>query len=228
MQVYKLGQTAPGKEEKLMTLTISRDDMRVKAWTQYIKMKDGFECQKCHSNKNLQAHHCIPYSISPELAYDSNNGITLCKSCHSEFHNKYGRIKCSHYDISVFIGKVKKCDLNSFSNQECDFYEVIKFYKSTQTNSVKCDSPILISQSSYNGYINHPIAGYKEFVDLMIERGECKIASDDIVNDYNNELKKNKRMAIKITKEDAIKFEKKYHLPGIIELAINREICTFS
>lgn len=83
---------------------VLREDVRVKAWTPAVKMRDGFECKKCHVKKNLQSHHCIPYNIAPEMAFDINNGITLCRSCHSDFHSRFGSTSCGHYEISVVLG----------------------------------------------------------------------------------------------------------------------------
>ena len=50
--------------------------------------RDGRKCVKCGSNKNLHAHHIKMLSIYPELAFDVNNGITLCAYCHKELHKK--------------------------------------------------------------------------------------------------------------------------------------------
>lgn len=91
-----------------MTKQVAREDPKVKAWTGNVKSRDGFACQKCGSNKNLQAHHCVPYNVMPEMAYDINNGITLCKSCHAEFHSRYGTKRCGHYEVALFLGRVKE------------------------------------------------------------------------------------------------------------------------
>jgi len=37
-------------------------------------------CAVCGSTKNLEAHHIIPYNVSPELELELDNLITLCES----------------------------------------------------------------------------------------------------------------------------------------------------
>lgn len=89
-------------------------------------MRDGFECKKCNAKKNLQAHHCIPVNVSPEMVYDINNGITLCRSCHAEFHSKYGHSRCGHYEISEFIGNSETITIDSFCNANRTTHPIIK------------------------------------------------------------------------------------------------------
>ena len=52
--------------------------------------RDGFACVMCGCNKGgvLQAHHINPVGCNPELVYVSDNGITLCKKCHSSIRGK--------------------------------------------------------------------------------------------------------------------------------------------
>lgn len=40
--------------------------------------------------KDLTAHHLDGYSWCKEKRLDINNGITLCKECHEDFHIIYG------------------------------------------------------------------------------------------------------------------------------------------
>lgn len=52
-----------------------------------IIIADGGECQRClilfgwHTVDNLQVHHIKPRTQFPELTYDNDNLITLCKTC---------------------------------------------------------------------------------------------------------------------------------------------------
>jgi hypothetical protein len=53
-------------------------------WTKDVKDRDGWKCKignkDCHGR--LESHHILPWSKYPELWYDINNGITLCKFHH--------------------------------------------------------------------------------------------------------------------------------------------------
>lgn len=54
--------------------------------------RDGYICRCCgSSNKNtLIVHHLDGYNWCRERRYDETNAITLCDTCHSNFHVSYG------------------------------------------------------------------------------------------------------------------------------------------
>ena len=64
--------------------------LRNPEWTQLVKERDGFTCQKCGDTGDVQAHHIEPVALRPDLADDLDNGITLCTSCHREVHKHEG------------------------------------------------------------------------------------------------------------------------------------------
>lgn len=56
-------------------------------WRKEVFIRDEYTCQNCKMvGGELNAHHIKPFSDFPELRYDVNNGITLCKKCHKEIH----------------------------------------------------------------------------------------------------------------------------------------------
>ena len=61
-------------------------------WRSDVYERDSYTCQCCGNNKsgNLIAHHLNSYNSDKEHRTDVNNGITVCKKCHKEFHDKYG------------------------------------------------------------------------------------------------------------------------------------------
>lgn len=61
-------------------------------WSLEVRRRDNFTCQKCgvHKRVGLHAHHIEAYNVAVELRNEVNNGITLCKKCHREFHETYG------------------------------------------------------------------------------------------------------------------------------------------
>ena len=59
------------------------------AWAKKIYRRDKYTCQRCGSKDTpLHAHHIHSFSFFPHLAWDLDNGITLCESCHYKVHAK--------------------------------------------------------------------------------------------------------------------------------------------
>lgn len=58
---------------------------RLKAWRSEVLCRDAV-CKGCGAAERLHAHHKIPKSVAPDLAYDVENGVALCASCHAEEH----------------------------------------------------------------------------------------------------------------------------------------------
>lgn len=52
--------------------------------------RDKRNCQMpgCKSKTRLQVHHIKTWANAASLRYDTDNGITLCKSCHDSIKNK--------------------------------------------------------------------------------------------------------------------------------------------
>ena len=68
---------------------VSTEEMLLRASPEYIQWRkavykrDDYTCQQCKSKGGrLEAHHIKPFATHPELRFDVDNGITLCKSCH--------------------------------------------------------------------------------------------------------------------------------------------------
>lgn len=60
-------------------------------WRDGVIKRDNNTCQSCNkTNCELNAHHLNSYDWCSEQRTDINNGITLCKTCHINFHNQYG------------------------------------------------------------------------------------------------------------------------------------------
>lgn len=58
-------------------------------WRQAIFERDNYTCQYCGARNGngktiyFEAHHIKSYADYPDLRYELDNGITLCKECHS-------------------------------------------------------------------------------------------------------------------------------------------------
>lgn len=68
-----------------------RNSETYKQWRNEVYGRDNWTCRicgkKCES-KDIVAHHLKSFSEHPELRFDVDNGITLCRSCHSKLHHK--------------------------------------------------------------------------------------------------------------------------------------------
>lgn len=83
--------------------TVVRNDIRDRCWVGAVRLRDGFKCKKCGSYKDLQSHHIIPVGDESDLSYDINNGMCLCKRCHTRFHSIYGKVNIGYYEIYSFL-----------------------------------------------------------------------------------------------------------------------------
>ncbi|PZV19195.1 MAG: hypothetical protein DCF22_00575 [Leptolyngbya sp.] len=63
---------------------------KYREWRRLVFERDGYICQHCGDDRggNLHAHHIQPWSKFPELRYELDNGLTLCRECHEKIHLK--------------------------------------------------------------------------------------------------------------------------------------------
>lgn len=70
-----------------------RQSGKYKEWRNDIYKRDKYNCQICGKHcgtKDIIAHHKKSFSEYPELRFNINNGITLCRNCHAKIHNYNG------------------------------------------------------------------------------------------------------------------------------------------
>lgn len=65
-----------------------------KEWRKSVFERDNYTCQTCGEKGGyIEAHHLKEWCNYPELRFDVNNGIALCKKCHNKTKNgKYTKI----------------------------------------------------------------------------------------------------------------------------------------
>lgn len=64
---------------------------KLQAWAR--KVKKSGKCDCCSSEENLEAHHLWSKSRHPTIAYEKDNGVSLCRECHFKFHKEFPDIK---------------------------------------------------------------------------------------------------------------------------------------
>ena len=92
-------------------------------WSVIVKQRDGNSCQVCGRNKSelppkeLHAHHIMPWEKYPELRFDVDNGVTLCKQCHNLVHRSDG-IFIERIDGKIIVTeKICSCNKEEWHDQ---------------------------------------------------------------------------------------------------------------
>ena len=76
------------------------------------------KCVVCGSIKGRQAHHLNHASFFPIQRFNLDNGVTLCTSCHSQYHNNYHK------------STKEKCTVDAFVN----FMKLVEYFKQKEIN----------------------------------------------------------------------------------------------
>jgi 5-methylcytosine-specific restriction endonuclease McrA len=82
---------------------------KYKTWRNSVFSKNKYICQRCNKkSRELEAHHIKNWNDNPDFRYDPQNGITLCRRCHSLFHSKYGKKDNTEEQLFEFLQKDEK------------------------------------------------------------------------------------------------------------------------
>ena len=93
--MHRRGEVCPKKPGRDYTQRGERTEARrvrsSSAWTRravQIKARDRYLCLVCLARgvftwRELEAHHIVPISEAPGLAFEDGNIITLCRDCHA-------------------------------------------------------------------------------------------------------------------------------------------------
>lgn len=66
---------------------LMRNSAKHKEWARAVHEKCNWTCQECgYRGRQLVAHHIVHWSIEPDLRFDVDNGVTLCRKCHCALH----------------------------------------------------------------------------------------------------------------------------------------------
>lgn len=83
----------------------TRNHFEYRKWVRKVFKRDSCSCVLCNSIESLNAHHIDGYNWCVEKRVDVENGVTLCKLCHDEFHNLYGRGNNTRMQYEEWISK---------------------------------------------------------------------------------------------------------------------------
>ena len=67
--------------------------------------RDDYTCVCCGYDDELEVHHLEGATENPDLMAVVDNGVTLCKYCHSKFHHIYTRQGFNSNDFSEFMNR---------------------------------------------------------------------------------------------------------------------------
>lgn len=83
-----------------------RRSIEFRLWREAVFARDNWTCQK-YGDKGgkLHSHHIQNFAEYPELRFAIDNGITLSKEAHQEFHKKYGIKNNTKEQIEEFLNK---------------------------------------------------------------------------------------------------------------------------
>ena len=89
-----------------------RNSYAYEKWRNKVIARDGFKCLLCGRTEGLEVHHILPYENNPEKRLDMDNGVTLCKFCHSNkypgsFHNTYGTKNNTKEQFEEYANRIK-------------------------------------------------------------------------------------------------------------------------
>lgn len=81
-----------------------RHSREIRLWRKACMERDSFTCQKTgRTGGNLVVHHINNFSDFPELRTSIENGITLSRESHIEFHKKYGKKNNSRLQLDEYL-----------------------------------------------------------------------------------------------------------------------------
>lgn len=71
------------KGGKLSPAAKLRNTQKTRDWAKAVKHRDNFTCRLCRiRGGTLHTHHIERWADRPDLRFDIENGVTLCRDCH--------------------------------------------------------------------------------------------------------------------------------------------------
>lgn len=83
--------------------------MSATKWRKEVFNRDNYTCLICNQYGGaLNAHHLDGWGWCKERRFDITNGVTLCVSCHNDYHKIYGKLNNTEEQFKEYILKNKK------------------------------------------------------------------------------------------------------------------------
>ena len=114
-------------------------------FTKTVLARDYYTCICCgHKSTDLEVHHLNGYDWYKEGRVDETNAVTLCKTCHSNFHAYYGKGNNTKEQFEEWFGEtleLLKSGIIISPNREVYCIDDDIVYKNTKeaSRSVGCD-----------------------------------------------------------------------------------------
>jgi len=92
--LYIRGENHPNFVQGSAHTRALRNTEEYNNWRFSVYKRDFYTCRTCNKHcrkKDIVAHHIKSFKDFPDLRFDIENGVTLCRSCH----------KKEHYDIGI-------------------------------------------------------------------------------------------------------------------------------
>jgi len=91
---------------------IARESWDYDNWRKEVFTRDNWTCQNCEAKGGkLHSHHIYNFADNIDLRFIVENGITLCKNCHNEFHKIYGKKNNNAIQLIEFLKSAQKQEL---------------------------------------------------------------------------------------------------------------------
>lgn len=88
-----------------------RQTLEYRHWRKAVYERDNYTCQRCGDNgTEINAHHISNYLTNKEGRTDVNNGVTLCRPCHSKFHIIYGKFNNDEFQLKEYLQSFEGAD----------------------------------------------------------------------------------------------------------------------
>lgn len=119
-------------------------------WTKDVIKRFEGHCFICLSNNKVVAHHLNSYKYYIELRTDINNGVCLCNSCHTFFHDLYKNVN-SHEHFFEFIKIMANGKLAKRAKESVKAHRVNDFIESL----IDCGETFKIRKFKHLSFVSY-------------------------------------------------------------------------